>query len=64
MTQIADDVDIRIKNFMSKKMAQYPELEIKKGVKVSHEQRGYFFNNFISSISVKGLKSPMITSRS
>lgn len=64
MKQVAGDVDIRIKNFMDKKMAQYPELETKKKIKVSYEQRGYFFENFISSLSTKGFRSPMMISKS
>lgn len=57
MKQMADDVDIRIKNFMTKKLAQYPELETKKSVKVSNDQRGYFFDSILIHFQLRHTKA-------
>lgn len=48
MSQPARTVDIRIKRFMSQKMAEYPELKEKYGPRVEVVQRGYLWEDVMS----------------
>ena len=46
MKQQSPNVDIRIKQFMKQKMAEFPELNEKYGPRVEVVQRGYFWEDF------------------
>ena len=45
MKHQAHTVDIRIKQFMKRKMAEYPELREKYGPRVQEVQRGYMWED-------------------
>jgi|GEM_PF-2102027 hypothetical protein len=53
MKQQSTSVDIRIKNFMGRKMSEYPELKEKYGPRVDVVQRGYLWEDLISMFSKK-----------
>jgi hypothetical protein len=53
MKQSAHSVDIRIKEFMKHKMAEFPELREKYGPRVEVVQRGYLWEDIIEFFSRK-----------
>ena len=53
MKQQSTNVDIRIKNFLNKKMSEYPELKEKYGPRVNVVQRGYLWEDLKSMFNRK-----------
>jgi hypothetical protein len=53
MTQQEISVDIRIEQFMKRKMAEFPELKEKNGPRVEVVQRGYLWEDLISLFNRK-----------
>jgi hypothetical protein len=57
MKQHANTVDIRIKNFMKRKIEEFPELKEKYGPRVQVVQRGYLLEDIIGIFARKGFKA-------
>ena len=57
MKQQTVNVDVRIKNFMKQKIAEYPELNEKYGPRVEVVQRGYLWEDLVSMFMKKGKAS-------
>lgn len=53
MKQQSQNVDIRIKNFLNRKMSEYPELKEKNGPRVNVVQRGYLWEDIVSLFNKK-----------
>lgn len=53
MKHNATTVNIRIKDFMKRKMSEFPELKEEHGPSVRVVQRGYFLEDIISMFSKK-----------
>lgn len=53
MKRNANTVDIRIKDFMKKKMVEFPELKDKYGPSVQVVQRGYLLEDLMGLFSLK-----------
>lgn len=53
MKQSTHSVDIRIKEFMKHKMAEFPELKEKYGPKVEVVQRGYLWEDLVGFFKTK-----------
>lgn len=51
MKQQAHTVDIRIKQFMKRKMTEFPDLREKYGPRVEAVQRGYLWDDILGFIS-------------
>lgn len=54
MKQQATTVDVRIKEFMKKKMTEFPELKEKYGPRIQVVQRGYLFDDIMGLFARKG----------
>lgn len=54
MKQRGNDVNVRIKAFMKKKMDEFPELKQKNGPDLKVVQRGYFLEDIMSLIPRRG----------
>lgn len=54
MKQHASTVDIRIKEFMKKKMSEFPELKERYGPRIQVVQRGYLLEDIIGFFAKKG----------
>ena len=55
MKRRASTVDIRIKDFMKKKMVEFPDLKDKYGPSVRVVERGYFLEDFMGLFTRRGL---------
>ena len=53
MKQQSQNVDIRIKKFMNRKISEYPELKEEYGPRVNVVQRGYLWEDLVSMFSRK-----------
>jgi hypothetical protein len=54
MKQQQISVDIRIEQFMKRKMAEFPELNKQDGPRVEVVQRGYLWENLLSLFAKRG----------
>lgn len=55
MKHSAANVDIRIKQFMKKKMTEFPELREKYGPKIQVVQRGYLLEDLMGMFTRRGV---------
>lgn len=54
MKHTANNVDVRIKNFMKKKLGEFPDLAESRKVDVRVVQRGYLLEDMVSFFTRKG----------
>ena len=54
MKQQQLSVDVRIEQFMKRKMAEFPELKEKNGPRVEVVQRGYLWEDLMSLFAKRG----------